>query len=64
MQNVEMYDRYYQLVYEGDCETLLENYDYDEELEYLLNRLCAKDTENGIFVDSESEEFYLKLSNN
>lgn len=62
MENVTMYDEYFQLVYDGDCETLLENYDYDEELEALLNRLLTKDIEKGIFVDKDSEQFYLTLS--
>ena len=64
MENVAMYDEYFQLVFDGDCETLLENYDYDEELEALLNRLLTKDIEKGIFVDKDSEQFYLTLSEN
>ena len=49
-----------QLIYEGDSEAFLDMYDYDSELEYLLNKLLTKDIKSGIFVNEESERLYIK----
>lgn len=59
MENVEMYNEYRQLVYDGDFETLLEEFDYNEELEYLLNKLQSKDIKQGIFVNDDCEKYLL-----
>jgi hypothetical protein len=59
MENVEMYNEYHQLVYDGDFETLLEEFDYNEELEYLLNKLQSKDIKQGIFVNDDCEKYLL-----
>lgn len=59
MENVEMYNEYHQLVYDGDFESLLEEFDYNEELEYLLNKLQSKDINQGIFVNDDCEKYLL-----
>ena len=59
MENVEMYNEYHQLVYDGDFESLLEEFDYNEELEYLLNKLQSKDINQGVFVNDDCEKYLL-----
>ena len=49
-----------QEVFNGDYEDYLAEYDFDSELEFLLNKLQTKEYKAVVFTDSNGEQFYIK----